>query len=220
MAWYVFALVDAPPVRRAGSGLRGALSVRPVPGGFVVVERRADVPPIEFDTLRRHDAVVSRLADAVPAILPVRFGTLLEFGEIEDALAEREEEMAEAFDTVRGRVQFTWRRDKRGVRGQRPGGRSQGSAPRSGAAYLRRAARAAKPAAPRAFRAVHEKLKPLVAAERYVPATASLPESLYHLVDGRSAGRYRTIADRLASASPAVNLTGPFPPFAFAAELL
>jgi hypothetical protein len=86
MAWYVFALVDAPPERRAGPGLSGALSFRPVPGGFAVVERRADVPPIEFDTLRQHDAVVSRLADAVPAILPVRFGTLLELGEIEDAL--------------------------------------------------------------------------------------------------------------------------------------
>jgi hypothetical protein len=67
---------------------------------------------------------------------------------------------------------------------------------------------------------VREKLRPLVAAERYLPASASLPESLYHLVDGRSAGRYRTIADRLASGSPAINVTGPFPPFAFAAELL
>jgi Gas vesicle synthesis protein GvpL/GvpF len=220
MAWYVFALVDVPPDGRAGSGLSGALSVRRVPGGFAVVERRADVPPIEFDTLRQHDAVVSRLADAVPAILPVRFGTLLELGEIEDALAEREEEMAEAFDTVRGRVQFTWRRVKTGRRDLRPGGRGQGSEPRSGVAYLRRAARAAKPAAPAAFRGVREKLKPVVAAERYLPATASLPESLYHLVDGRSARRYRTIADRLSSVSVAVNVTGPFPPFAFAAELL
>ena len=80
-----------------------------MPGGFAIVERRVDVPPAEFGTLKQHDVVVARLARDVAAILPVRFGTLLEWEEIEQALEERGDEIADAFDRVRGRVQFTWR---------------------------------------------------------------------------------------------------------------
>ena len=112
-----FALVDAIPAGRAGKGLSGALSRPQVSGGFVVVERRADVPPVEFGSLQKHQDVVARLATQVPAILPVRFGTLLEPEHLEEALQERDEEIAEAFDLVRGRVQFTWRIED--------GGRSQ-----------------------------------------------------------------------------------------------
>ena len=122
MAWYVFALVDAIPAGRAGKGLSGALSLRKLPGGFLVVERRADVPPVEFGSLKRHQDVVARLAKQVPAILPVRFGTLLETGHLEEALQERDEEIREAFALVRGRVQFTWRTKRgpgAGSRGQR-----------------------------------------------------------------------------------------------------
>src|SRR5689334_1521598 len=105
MAWYVFAIVDDLPGGAPGRGLSGRLGVRRVAGALAIVERRADVPPVEFATLAKHQAVVSRLADAVPAILPVRFGTLLESEEIEEALDERDEELAEAFDVVRNRVQ-------------------------------------------------------------------------------------------------------------------
>lgn len=235
MPWYVFALVDARPEQRAGKGLRGPLAVRQVAGGYAVVERRADVPPLEFDTLRRHDAVVSRMADAVPAILPVRFGTLLELEEIEDALAEREEEVAEAFAKVRGRVQFTWReRDRPGARRQprkeKPEVRtaasgvrdSGGAAPARGAgsAYLLRAARAAMTVPPPAFRTIRDKLRPFVDAERYQQASATLPDSLYHLVDRARVTRYESLARALGSRTQAVRYSGPFPPFAFTPELL
>src|SRR6516165_863426 len=76
MPWYVFALVDTPPHGRLGRGLRGPLRARPSAGAYAIVERRVDVPPVELGSLRAHQAVVSRLARAVPAILPVRFGTL------------------------------------------------------------------------------------------------------------------------------------------------
>ena len=84
MPWYVFALVDAVPDGPRGKGLGGNLGVRKVPGGLAIVERRADVPPMEFGTLRKHQAVVARLSERVPAILPVRFGTLLEGEEIDE----------------------------------------------------------------------------------------------------------------------------------------
>jgi hypothetical protein len=215
MPWYVFALVERAPASRPGRGLSGALSARRVPGGYAIVERRADVPPLEFDALRAHDAVVTRIAAASSAILPVRYGTLLELDDIAEALAGREEEIADAFDAVRGRVQFTWR-----VRGtpRARGGRGAGGASVSGTAYLRSVA--AKGVAPAAFRAVRDRLRPLVAGERYQPVTPSLPASLYHLVDRDSVKRYGLIAKKLASSAPTLRATGPFPPFAFTPELL
>ena len=202
MPWYVFALVDRPPAERQGRGLANALAVCRVPGAFAVVERRADVPPAELGALRTHDAVVARIAGAVPAILPVRFGTLLELDDLEETLAEREEELAEAFALVRGRVQFTWRvaRGAQGAQGASgascargasgAGGASGASGARgaqglgaearrakaaamTGTEYLKHAA--AKAAPPAAFRAIRETLRPLVVGERYQPATATLP---------------------------------------------
>jgi Gas vesicle synthesis protein GvpL/GvpF len=225
MPWYVFAFVDRPPAKRQGRGLAGALAVRRVPGGFAAVERRADVPPVEFDVLKRHDAVVTRLAAAVPAILPVRFGTLMELDEIEAALEDREEELDEAFDLVRGRVQFTWRSEVRRARHEVSGpigeaARTTASLPGAGAAYLRRIARASKPSPPAAFRGAREKLRPLVAAERYERATTTLPDSLYHLVERANVERYRLLAGKLGEGTLATRVSGPFAPFAFTPDLL
>ena len=230
MAWYVFALVDQIPSGRIGKGLTDALSVRKMSGGFLVVERRADVPPIEFGSLRKHQDVVARLAGVVPAILPVRFGTLLEAEHLEEALQERDEEIAEAFDLVRGRAQFTWRAAGRGSgiggRGSGIGGRGSGgggrgpAVPKSGAAYLRAAARAANPPPPAAFRALRTKLSPMIAGQRYQPATAAIPEALYHLVAKKHLARYAAAAAALAKTRSALTVSGPFPPFAFAPELL
>lgn len=219
MAWYVFALVDEPPSTRPGRGLREPLAARRVPGGFAIVERRADVPPAEFDSLRAHDAVVRRIAAAVPAVLPVRFGTLLELEDIDERLADRDDELKDAFDAVRGRVQFTWRGARvagRGGRVARGGKRRAGS----GTEYLRSAARAATGTPPAAYRNIREKLRPLVAHERYQAMSQALPDALYHLVDRENTQRYNLIARKLAASSPALRLSGPFPPFAFTPELL
>jgi len=225
MAWYVFALVDRLPAGAAGKGLRGPLTVRHIGPAFIVVERRADVPPAEFGALRRHQAVLTRLADSVPAMLPVRFGTLLEGEELEDALSERDEEVAEAFALVRHRVQFTWR-----VGGRRvgDGGRSAGGGARrtvvpksgSGAEYLKRLARAKHPPPPAVFRTVRAKLRPLVEVEKYQPAAATIPDSLYHLVDRDAIARYQVAGEALKRSAPTLRLSGPWPPFAFTPDLL
>jgi len=232
MPWYVFALVDAVPKGTPGKGLTGNLSLREVPGGLAVVERRADVPPMEFGTLQKHQAVVARLCERVPAILPVRFGTLLEGEEIEEVLQERDGEIAEAFSVVRRRVQFTWRRTKdtkeaKETKEQRTKERKTKERVRdprgeaeTGTEYLLRAARAKSPAPPPAFRALRSKVAPLVAAERYQPAAAQLPASLYHLVDRSAIERYEVIGEAIAHASPGLRMSGPFPPFAFAPEIL
>jgi hypothetical protein len=219
MAWYVFALVDAPPRGAKGKGLAGPLGLRRVPGGYAVVERRADVPPAEFGSLQRHQDVVAKLAARVPAILPVRFGTLLDDAAIDEALAERLPEIAEALDAVRDRVQFTWRRalPSRSALRRAPPTLNEGAL--SGAEYLRRAARAANPPPPAAWRPLRRKLAAFVAAERYQPATGTAPESLYHLVGRDAVARYTTIGNALAHANAALTMTGPWAPFAFAAQV-
>jgi gas vesicle protein GvpL/GvpF len=217
MAWYVFALVDAAPTGAAGSGLSGALSLRKLAGAFVVVERRADVPPVAFGTLRKHQDVVSRLAKQVPAILPVRFGTLLEPSELDEAVDERDEEIAEAFDLVRDRVQFTWRAAGKPKRAARVTSRAGAV---SGTQYLRRAARAANPPAPAAFRPLRATLAPLAVRQRYQPGTATLPEAVYHLVGRADVREYTAAAAALGNTTSSIAVTGPFPPFAFAPEIL
>jgi hypothetical protein len=229
MAWYVFALVDGTPSGGRVKGLSGPLGLRNIPGGFAVVERRADIPPAEFGSLKRHHDVVAELASRVDAILPVRFGTLLDADAIDEALDERDQEIADAFDVVRGCVQFTWRRagsrkPEAGSRKPEAGSRKAEAGSRklagSGTDYLRRAARAARPAPPAAWRALRVKLAPLVAAERYQPASPPLPETLYHLVPRDKSARYSTMGAGLRNAKPKLSLTGPWPPFAFAPELL
>jgi hypothetical protein len=227
MAWYVFALVDAAPSANAGKGLSGALSIRKLAGAFVVVERRADVPPVEFGSLQKHQEVVARLAKTVPAILPVRFGTLLEPEHLEEAVQERDDEIGEAFDLVRNRVQFTWRLARRKTEDRRrkteTGKRRTEDGKQTaetGTAYLRRAARAASPPPAAAFRPLRAPLSRLVAAQRYQPGTEALPEALYHLVEKKKVARYLAAAAAVTTSSPGLNLTGPFPAFAFAPEIL
>lgn len=215
MAWYVFALIDRPPSRSVGAGISGPLSLRTLAGAFAVVERRADVPPVAFGTLKRHQAVMSRLARMVPAILPVRFGTLLDGPALDEALAERDADVAEAFDLVRDRVQFTWRAGRRGPR------RAKSQPPvASGTQYLRRAARQANPPPPAVFRPLRSTLAPLAVRQRYQPGTDNVPESLYHLVGKDDVRRYKETAASLAPAPALLVMSGPFPPFAFAPELL
>ena len=218
MGWYVFALVDAPPAARPGKGLSGSLGLRRVGSAYAVVERRADVPPAEFGTLHQHQQVVTQLAEQVPAILPVRFGTLLDSDALDEALSERDEEVEEAFAAVRDRVQFTWRRKSSG----RGGGRLKSTAPAAtaGAEYLRRAARASRPAPPAAWRPLRDKLAAFVVAERYQPAGKTVPDSLYHLVARDAAIRYTTMGRALSHADPKLTMTGPWPPFAFAPDSL
>ena len=215
MAWYVFALLDAPP-EKAGRGLSAAVAIRRIDGGFAAVERRADVPPFDLGTLQAHERVVDRLAALVPAILPVRFGTLLSTSELDSSFVDREDELGDAFDVVRGRVQFTWRgKAARAVARTR----AKGVRAPTGLDYLKRAARAAHPAPPSSFRRAR-RLAKLAAEERFSPATTLVPAALYHLVDRERAAAYASAATDVRAHAPGLTWSGPFAPYAFAPELL
>ena len=219
MRWYVFALVDTAPDGRLGRGLKGPLRARPMAGAFAIVERRADVPPAELGSLRAHQAVVSRLSDAAPAILPVRFGTLMEEDALDEALNERDEEIAEAFALVRHRAQFTWRRDQPSAAKALKTSKAAGAAG-GGADYLRRAARATRTTPPPAFSSLRDRLHAFVVSERFQPAANGMPDTLYQLIEKTAIERYRAMADALTLTTPGVTVSGPWPPFAFAPELL
>jgi hypothetical protein len=141
----------------------------------------------------------------------------LDVDALEEALGEREDDLRDAFEHVRDRVQFTWR-GARSARGAQGGQRARKA--ESGAEYLRRAAQAAKPSPPASWRPLRSKLARLVVDERYQPGSASVPDSLYQLVRRNAASRYAIVAAARRQANPQVAMTGPWPPFAFVPEML
>jgi Gas vesicle synthesis protein GvpL/GvpF len=217
MPLYVFALVDAPPARSPGRGLSAPLTLHPVAGAYALVERRMDVPPVELGAMRAHHAVVTRVARMVHAILPVRFGTLMDPSDLREALQDRDEEVADALHAVRDRVQFTWRLNL--PRRRRPAEASTESRGLSGAEYLRRLARGSSSRVPVAFRSAREAVAVFVVKEKFEHGSATRPPALYQLVDRRQASAYQRAAESVTR-SPDLVWSGPFPPIAFAPELL
>jgi hypothetical protein len=217
MPWYVFALADRVPRVSAVRGFTSAVTFRPAAELYAAVERRRDVPPPEMNSLQRHQRLVERLAARVPAILPVRFGTLLTADELEESIEARREDIAEALDLVRDRRQMTWR-----LRGS-PERRSarEASVPFdaiSGAEYLRRAAHPTSLSLPPGLRRVRTALGPLAAAERESSPRQTMAPALYHLVDRALVGRYVAAAEPIRARYAQLTLSGPWAPYAFAPE--
>ena len=215
--WYVFALADRPPRAASVQGFTAAVTFRRAAICYAAVERRSDVPPPELGSLERHQRVVERLASRVPAILPVRFGTLLTADEIEESLGPRQNAITDALDLVRGRRQMTWR-----LRGlpRRPARRPPvASSVLSGAEYLRQAARPAAAPLPPGLRQVRTLLGPLAAAERESSRAEALPPALYHLVEGGVVERYVAASEAVRARFAQLALSGPWAPYAFAPEL-
>jgi hypothetical protein len=222
-ALYLYALVGDSPRRDPGRGLRRErLEILPGRGFHVVVGRMAIAPAASPDTLRRHDAVVRRIAATVDAILPMRFGSV---ASDEDAaarlLAPRAIELAGRLAQVRGHEQMTLR-----VFGPRAASRSRATAPRKatgarlgpGARYLAERKRLHDAAAAPELDPIRPLLAGLVADERVQRhATPPLVASVYHLVSRDQRAQYRTRVTRAASQLAPLRLTvsGPWPPYAF-----
>ncbi len=167
-----------------------------------------------MNALKQHDAIVARIWTRVPAILPVRFGTLLELDELRELLAGRDEDLADAFALVRERAQFTWRSMRAPVRAMPPG-RPRA---RSGAEYMRHAAGQDAPI-PTRYAAIRRSVAAYVQRERFQPAAALRPERLYHLIAREDEKAYEALG-RKAAIRGAIAFTGPWPPYAFAPEML
>jgi hypothetical protein len=195
----------------------------PIDGMLAAVGDMAAPPPVSATTLRAHDAVVRRLAAAVDAILPVRFGTLLE-GEpaLAEAIAGRAPRLREALALVAGREQMTLR-----VFGE-PAPRDA-DAPVAGdlgpgARYLEgRRRQARRDADVPELAPLRPHLAALVRAEQAQRHDAPpLLASVYHLIDrGRAAAYLEAVGAGAAALAPTRAVTtGPWPPYAFAPEPL
>jgi Gas vesicle synthesis protein GvpL/GvpF len=223
-ALYVYALLGDGPPPDPGAGL-GAEPLRVLRVGDLgaAVGEMAERPALSEAALRAHDAVVRRLAGAVDAILPVRFGALLPEGALTDALATRAVELRRALALVAGREQMTLRVFGETAAPEAPAVPSgEGAGP--GARYLderRRQWRRAQDTPEIA--PLRPLLAELVRAERVQRHDAApLLASVYHLVDRGAAAAYLAAVARGAAALTPVRVTaaGPWPPYAFAPEAL
>jgi hypothetical protein len=217
---YVYALLAEPPRGEAGAGL-GAEPLRFLAVGdmLAVVGDLAARPPVSPTTLLAHDSVVRRLAAAVDAILPVRFGTLLD-GEqaLAEAIAARAPRLREALALVAGREQMTLRvfGSPAAAAGVEPAPDDLGP----GARYLEtRRRQARRDAAVPELAPLRARLEPLVHAEQAQRhETPPLLASVYHLIDrGRAPAYLDAVAGGADAMAPRhARATGPWPPYAFA----
>jgi hypothetical protein len=220
---YLYAVLDTIPRTALGEGLAGE-PVRAVRCADVVlaVGAMTETPAVSPEALRRHDAVVRRLADAVDAVLPARFGAS---APDERSLCERLERTAtglrEALAQVSGREQMILRV----YASTAPAGGATipgaaGETAGEGTRYLLERARRRQAEADVAELApLRPVLARLVTAERVERHhTPPLVASVYHLVPrGTSAEYTRTIEEAARPlASIRVTVSGPWAPYAFA----
>lgn len=225
-ALYLYALVGESPRKDPGRGLRRErLEILPGRGFHVVVGRMAAAPAPSPDTLRRHDAVVRRIAATVDAILPMRFGAVTPDAEAAARLLRpRAVELAGRLAQVRGHEQMTLRvfgpRRRLPARAPLP---RRTAAPRlgPGARYLAERKRLDDAATAPELDPIRPLLRDLVADERVQRhATPPLLASVYHLVLRERRAQYRARVTRAASQLAPLRLTvsGPWPPYAFGAD--
>ena len=149
------------------------------------------------------------------AILPARFGSLVDRAELERVVALRHDAIAEALALVAGCEQMTVR-----VFGEASTAAPAAAAPTSGTRYLQQRADAER-AVPGAARPLADAVRALVRAERIVRGERGVIVTLYHLVARGASGEYQQALEPLRATwpGPGFIVSGPWPPFAFAPEL-
>jgi hypothetical protein len=225
MSLYVYALVAKAPSEGLGSGMNGeALRVVTCGGLLAVVGDMSTAPAVTSRALREHDRAIRRMTAITDAVLPMRFGSLVD-GELELArrLEPAEAALEAALVRVSGREQMTVRVYERQARGQE--GMPKAAAPAAadlgpGARYLlerwrtlehdpHRAALDAVLAAPAAFirgqRIESHGSPPLIA-------------SVHHLIERGQGEAYAAVlhAGTADLIEAGVTVSGPWPPYAFA----
>jgi Gas vesicle synthesis protein GvpL/GvpF len=228
----VYAIVGRRPSRRTftRANLARMRLVTAGPLSAVVAECHAKTP-LTARALRAHDTVVRRVARVAPAILPARFGTIVESESSVVGLIERwSVDLCQALALVEGREQMTLRlfagvgtaaESAASCGTRRPGVEEVADAEHPGTSYLlRRALEQAVPAAPELER-LRDILAPIVTAERIVRHDhGPLILTAYHLIPRGGAATYRRRLRRYAAEPGSrVAASGPWPPYGFVPEL-
>ena len=225
MSLYLYALTRAGAGDPLDEGLR-RLEVGPV----AAIVGDLEAPAVTPEALAAHDAVVRRLAERLPALLPARFGqTVPDEATLTSWITAREQDLVEALALVQGCVQMTLRVFA-GPEAVEPTAPAPEDLPEDlgpGARFLhaRRDAAARARALPE-IAPLRDALRPLLRAERIERPDPDRPGQLrataYDLVSQGEADAYtRTVAEtapRLAGWR--VTATGPWPPYAFAPGLI
>jgi len=217
---YLYALLSAAPSCEAGVGVCAErLRVVAADGLVALVGDVAEPPEPTAVILRAQDAVLRRLALAVEAVLPVRFGTLVDDDTaLAESLAGRRPQLARALGRVAGCEQMTLR----------VWGESAPAAPVAeldggpGTRYLagRRQAQAWARRVPE-LDPVRGQLEALVREERAERHDRPpLLATVQHLIRRGTGARYIEAIDaaRAALRPWRVSVTGPWPAYAFAED--
>jgi hypothetical protein len=221
---YIYGIAGAGPAEALGCGLAGEPLRRVGNGAVRAVAGEMDTPPRpEPAMLTAHDAVVRRLADAVPALLPARFGqSLPDEQAVTEWLAGHGPELAEALAQVAGCVQMTLRVfGEPGNDFETPEPKDPPAAGGPGTRYLtQRRREAERERSLPEIAPLREALRPLLKAERIErPATPGrLRATAYDLIARGATDDYTRIVAETAPSLPGWHVTasGPWPPYAFA----
>jgi hypothetical protein len=211
---YVYALVDEPA--RTLRISRHRISFLDFGGVHAAVEKRASSPELSEISLQAQHAIVARLADRFDAILPARFGSLVETSELARIIDMRRRLLEGALGHVRGQAQMTVR-----LFGPEPRVRRAAATPLTGAAYLAGRQAAARTALPRAAQRVRDTVKPVVTAECIGQGRGQIRVVLHHLLPRGRASEYRKLVQEAARGAGVerVAVSGPFAPFAFVPDI-
>ena len=212
MRVYVYAVTGAPAAPFEVAGRR--IECVAVGGVYAALTATDTMPPLIEASLREQHDVVGALAERIDAVLPARFGSLVEQAELERVVDVRRAAIDEALALVTGCEQMTVR-----VFGEPEAAPAVAVVPSSGTAYLQQ--RAAETALPASVRPIAEAVRPLVRAERIVRGERGVLATLYHLVPRGTSTPYQDALETLRAdfPGPGFIVSGPWPPFAFAPEL-
>jgi len=219
---YVYALLGAGPTEPLGEGIAGEpLRVATIGRLRALVGEMPERPPLSVAALRSHDAAIRRAMAVTEAVLPARFGSLMDDErDVERRLEPEGDALEAAIALVSGAEQMTVRvhaRDPapagplRNAEGLGPGARYLAERRRAGGYDLRRAA----------LEALLPALRGAARAERVEShATPPLIASVHHLIRRGTAKAYAALVERAAAEieGVAVTISGPWPAYAFAAE--
>ena len=217
---YLYALLGTAPPPGRWRGLRGEpLRFVRVAGLVLAAGPMSRAPGPSLSMLRRHDAVVRRLAGAVPAGLPARFGALVtDRAALAELIGPQAATLRRALAQVAGREQMTLRLYGSARRGEVEATVPLPAGP--GTRYLTSRSAATLRALPDLAR-LRRTLAGLVRAERIEPSqTPPLLGSVYHLVDRGQRRAYQRALRRVTCqlADLRVVPSGPWTPYAFAPE--
>jgi Gas vesicle synthesis protein GvpL/GvpF len=216
---YVYALVDRKLPRLKLSGR--TIEAVPVADLYAMAQRTDHAPVISEEALREQYDVVLELTQRTAAILPARFGSFVDHGELTRIVTLRHAQLTAALDQVRNREQMTVRLIESATAAGRAGRRMPASGGGPGARYLEERRSAAGYPLPDAATRLTAAVRSLIVADKAEPGEGNVRAMLYHLIERHSSAAYcRALAVAAVDVDFSVKVTGPWPPFAFVPELL